>query len=53
MTVRQDAQEPKAIWEVPDAQHISGITTHPRQYERRVIAFLDRALLGDDRRRRT
>jgi hypothetical protein len=39
------AREPKQIWEVPDGQHIAGITTQPDEYERRVIEFLDRALL--------
>ena len=37
------AREPKQIWEVPNGQHIAGITTAPEEYERRVIAFLDRA----------
>jgi uncharacterized protein len=40
------ANSPKAIWEVPGGQHIAGITTRPQEYERRVIAFFDRALLG-------
>jgi fermentation-respiration switch protein FrsA (DUF1100 family) len=39
------AREPKQIWEVPDGQHIAGITTQPEEYERRVIGFFDRALL--------
>jgi dienelactone hydrolase len=38
------AREPKQIWEVPDGQHIAGITTQPEEYERRVIGFFDRAL---------
>ena len=41
------AGEPKQIWEVPGGQHIAGITTEPEEYERRVIAFLDDALLGE------
>ena len=40
-----NAGEPKAIWEVPGASHTSGIDTRPHQYERRVIAFFDYALL--------
>ena len=40
------AREPKQVWEVPNGQHIAGITTEPEKYERRVIAFLDDALLG-------
>jgi fermentation-respiration switch protein FrsA (DUF1100 family) len=39
------AGEPKAIWEVPDAKHIGGITAQPKEYERRVVAFFDDALL--------
>jgi len=39
------AGEPKAIWEVPDGGHVGGITARPAEYERRVIAFFDRALL--------
>jgi uncharacterized protein len=41
------AGEPKRIWEVPNGQHIAGITTAPAEYERRVIGFLDDHLLGD------
>ena len=41
------AGEPKEIWEVPEAQHVGGITTRPAEYERRVLAFFDRALLGE------
>jgi uncharacterized protein len=40
------ANTPKEIWEVPGGQHIAGITTRPQEYERRVVAFFDRALLG-------
>ena len=40
------AGEPKQIWEVPNGQHIAGITTEPEEYERRVIGFFDEALLG-------
>jgi uncharacterized protein len=39
-----EAGEPKEIWEVPEAQHVGGITTQPAEYERRVMAFFDRAL---------
>jgi hypothetical protein len=38
------AGEPKEIWEVPNGQHIAGITTEPEEYERRVLAFFDDAL---------
>jgi fermentation-respiration switch protein FrsA (DUF1100 family) len=40
------AGEPKQIWEVPNGQHIAGITTEPEEYEQRMIGFLDDALLG-------
>jgi uncharacterized protein len=42
------AREPKQIWEVPDGQHIAGITTRPEEYERRVIGFFDRALRNNE-----
>ena len=38
------AGRPKQIWEVPNGQHIAGITTEPAEYERRVIGFFDREL---------
>ena len=42
------AGRPKAIWEVAGAGHTGGIDAQPRQYERRVIAFFDRALLASN-----
>jgi fermentation-respiration switch protein FrsA (DUF1100 family) len=44
------AREPKQIWEVPNGQHVAGITTAPEEYERRVVGFLDDALLADEGR---
>jgi hypothetical protein len=41
------AGEPRAIWRVPGANHTGGIEARPLEYERRVIAFFDGALLGD------
>ncbi len=38
------AGEPKAIWKIPEAEHTGGLAARPREYERRVIAFLDREL---------
>jgi hypothetical protein len=38
------AGQPKAIWTIPEAGHIQGITARPKEYERRVVAFFDRAL---------
>ncbi len=43
------AHEPKRIWEVPNGQHIAGITTEPAEYERRVIGFFDRYLRSSGR----
>jgi hypothetical protein len=40
------AGEPKQLWEVPGAAHTGGIDARPGEYEQRVIAFLDAALLG-------
>jgi hypothetical protein len=40
------ARAPKQLWEVPNGQHIAGITTEPAEYERRVVGFFDRMLLG-------
>jgi len=37
---------PKAIWKVPGAGHTGGIEAQPEEYERRVIGFFDRTLLG-------
>jgi alpha/beta superfamily hydrolase len=41
------AREPKAVWEVPGAGHTAALSAKPQEYERRVIGFFDRALLGD------
>jgi hypothetical protein len=35
------------LWEVPNAGHTGGIDAVPEEYERRVIAFFDSALLGE------
>jgi uncharacterized protein len=39
------AKEPKQLYELPDAPHTRGLAAHPREYESRVVGFLDRALL--------
>ena len=39
------ARGPKEIWEVPGSGHMGGTEAQPQEYERRVVAFLDRALL--------
>ena len=40
------ARQPKQLWEITDGGHTGGIVARPREYERRVIAFFDDALLG-------
>lgn len=39
------AGEPKRLWKVPGAEHTGGIDARPAEFERRVIGFLDEALL--------
>jgi hypothetical protein len=41
------AGEPKSMWRVPGSSHTGGLEAQPAEYERRVIAFLDNALLGE------
>ena len=41
----ESAGEPKEVWEVPEGGHVGGAEARPRQYERKVIAFFDEALL--------
>lgn len=45
-TFFEAAGEPKQIWRVPGSEHTGGFEARPKEYERRVIAFLDEALLG-------
>ncbi len=39
------ARGPKELWEVPGADHMNGAQAQPHEYERRIVAFFDRALL--------
>jgi len=39
------AGEPRTLWKVADAGHTGGLDTHPKEYERRVVSFFNRALL--------
>jgi dienelactone hydrolase len=41
------ARGPKEIWEVPGSGHMGGTEAQPEEYERRVVAFFDRHLLGE------
>ena len=43
------ARAPKQLWEVAGASHTGGIDARPAAYERRVVGFLDRALLSPGR----
>jgi alpha/beta superfamily hydrolase len=45
------ARAPKALWEVPGAGHTAALSARPQEYERRVVGFFDRALLGEPARR--
>ena len=40
------AGKPKQIWRVPGSKHTGGVDAQPAEYERRVVAFFDRALLA-------
>jgi uncharacterized protein len=40
------AGAPKTLWKIADAGHTRGLDAHPAQYEHRVVAFFDHALLG-------
>jgi uncharacterized protein len=44
-----EAKGPKEIWEVPGSDHMGGIEARPKEYERRVVGFFDRALLKKSR----
>jgi uncharacterized protein len=39
------AQEPVELWELPEVNHTAAIRERPREYERRIVRFFDRALL--------
>jgi fermentation-respiration switch protein FrsA (DUF1100 family) len=40
------ASQPKSLWKIQEAGHGGGIDARPREYEKRVVGFFDRALLG-------
>lgn len=33
------------LWEIPEARHVGGLQARPEEYDRRVMAFLDRELV--------
>ena len=41
------ARQPKSMWLVPGSGHTGGLAARPAEYEERVVAFFDRALLID------
>ena len=40
------ARGEKELWEVPGSGHMGGIEAQPEEYERRIVGFFDRVLLG-------
>jgi hypothetical protein len=40
------AGERKELWKIPEAHHVGGYAARPREYERRIVGFFDRQLLG-------
>jgi hypothetical protein len=41
------AREPVELWELPDVRHTAAVRERAAAYERRVVGFLDAALLGE------
>jgi dienelactone hydrolase len=39
------AGQPKTLWKIADAGHTGGLDAHPAEYEQRVVAFFDQALV--------
>jgi uncharacterized protein len=39
------AGQPKTLWKIADAGHTEGLDAHPAEYEQRVVAFFDHALV--------
>jgi hypothetical protein len=44
------ANEPKAFWKIPEADHTGGYGARPREYTRRLTAFFDETLLTSGKR---
>jgi fermentation-respiration switch protein FrsA (DUF1100 family) len=45
-TYRRRAGTSASLWSISGARHTGGLSARPREYERRVVGFFDRALLG-------
>jgi uncharacterized protein len=43
---RDDGSSTATLWQIQGAGHTGGLSAVPAQYERRVVGFFDRALLG-------
>ena len=43
----QAAQEPVALWDLPDVDHTQAINERPAEYEQRVVDSFDSALLAN------
>jgi uncharacterized protein len=43
----EEATGYKELWEVPGSGHMKGIEAQPAEYERRIVGFFDRTLLGE------
>jgi uncharacterized protein len=41
------ARGEREVWEVPGSGHMGGTEAQPLEYERRVVGFFDRVLLGE------
>lgn len=41
------AGEPKTLWLIPETEHGGGLSARPQEYQDRMIAFFDQALLGE------
>ena len=41
------ASQPKTLWKIDEAGHVGGFDARPEEYEQRVVAFFDRALLSE------
>jgi fermentation-respiration switch protein FrsA (DUF1100 family) len=39
------ARQPKTLWQVPEAGHAGCWAARPAEYEQRIVAFFDQALL--------